>query len=88
MLFPGNSSHINEMQSNLCPGCASGIAQLQTFVSVEVFLTLALFLTDGLSMANTVGAFNLTGVRLVNEDGLVPSDLPPPRISVCWIKGL
>ena len=42
-------------------------------------LTFALFLEGCPFIASTVGIFHLTGVRLVNMDGVVPTDPFPPR---------
>ena len=42
-------------------------------------LTFALFLEGCPFIASTVGIFHLTGVRLVNMDGVVPTDPFPPK---------
>ena len=42
-------------------------------------LTFALFLEGCSFIASTVRIFHLTGVRLVNMDGVVPTDPSPPR---------
>ena len=42
-------------------------------------LTFALFSEGCFFIASTVGIFHLAGVRLVNVDGVVPTDPFPPR---------
>lgn len=93
MVLPGNFSRANEMHSSLCLKCVLGTTHLHILPSQRISDLCNIF-GILLSMACTVGVFNLTGMRLVTMDDLVQMDLLPPKISIlleslsdCQIEG-